>query len=104
MVLLERFSIRRGSGGAGAHRGGDGTLRRVRFLEPMTASILAGHRKVPPYGVRGGAPGAVGRNWVERADGSRVELGAQGKAELRSGEVFVVLTPGGGGFGSPGPD
>ncbi len=103
-VLLERFSIRRGSGGAGAHRGGDGTLRRVRFLEPMTASILAGHRKVPPYGVRGGAPGAVGRNWVERADGSRVELGAQGKAELRSGEVFVVLTPGGGGFGSPGPD
>ena len=100
-VLLERFAIRDGSGGVGRHRGGNGTIRRVRFLQTMTASILAGHRKVPPYGMLGGEPGAVGRNWVEREDGTVVELAAQGKAELHPGDVFVVHTPGGGGFGSP---
>jgi 5-oxoprolinase (ATP-hydrolysing) len=100
-VLLEQFAIRENSGGAGRRRGGNGTVRRVRFLQAMTASILAGHRKVPPYGMRGGEPGAVGRNWVEHEDGTRIELAAQGKAELRPGDVFVVLTPGGGGFGVP---
>ncbi|MEO8304674.1 MAG: hydantoinase B/oxoprolinase family protein [Betaproteobacteria bacterium] len=98
-VRLESYSIRRGSGGAGRHRGGDGSLRRVRFLEPMTAVMLANHRRVPPFGVAGGAPGAVGRNWVERADGSREEFGATFAVEMRSGDVFVVETPGGGGFG-----
>lgn len=100
-VLLEEFSIRRDSGGKGRHRGGDGTVRRVRFLEPMTASILAGHRRVPPFGAQGGEPGAVGRNWIERADGACEELGAQAEARVNTGDVFVIETPGGGGYGRP---
>ncbi len=88
-VRLESYAIRRGSGGAGRHRGGDGSERRVRFLEPMTAVMLANHRRVPPFGVAGGAPGAVGRNWVERADGSREEFGATCAVEMRAGDVFV---------------
>jgi 5-oxoprolinase (ATP-hydrolysing) len=98
-VLLESFSIRRGSGGRGAHRGGDGTIRRMRFREAMTAAILSGHRRVPPYGLAGGAPGAVGRNWVERTDGRREEFGATHTVEMRAGDVFVIETPGGGGYG-----
>jgi 5-oxoprolinase (ATP-hydrolysing) len=100
-VLLESFEIRRGSGGAGRWRGGDGVIRRIRFLEPMTAAILSGHRRVPPYGMAGGAPGAVGRNWVELADGTRTELGGADTAELAAGDVFVIETPGGGGYGAP---
>ncbi|KAA3628397.1 MAG: 5-oxoprolinase [Proteobacteria bacterium] len=100
-VMLESFAIRRGSGGAGRHRGGDGTVRRMRFLEPMTAAILAGHRRVPPYGLAGGKPGAVGRNRVERAGGAVEELGAQAEVELSSGDRFVIETPGGGGYGEP---
>ena len=68
-VRLESYAIRHGSGGAGRHRGGDGGVRRVRFLEPMTAVMLANHRRIAPFGVAGGLPGAVGRNWVERSDG-----------------------------------
>jgi 5-oxoprolinase (ATP-hydrolysing) len=98
-VRLEEFRIRRGSGGAGRHRGGDGSVRRVRFLEPMTAVMLANHRRVPPFGVAGGAPGEVGRNWVERVDGSREEFGATFKVEMDEGDVFVIHTPSGGGFG-----
>ena len=101
-VRLESFSIRRGSGGAGAHRGGDGAVRRVRFLEPMTAVMLANHRVVAPFGVAGGRAGAVGRNWVERSDGSREEFGATCQVEMNAGDVFVIETPGGGGYGSPG--
>src|SRR6185436_17046036 len=67
-VLLEDFSIRRGSGGTGRWRGGDGAIRRIRFLEPMPAAILAGHRVVPPYGMAGGEAGKVGGNYVHRAD------------------------------------
>ncbi len=100
-VRLESFAIRHGSGGAGAHRGGDGTVRRMRFLEAMTAVILANHRRVAPFGAQGGAPGAVGRNWVERVDGSRVDFGATHKVEMGAGDVFVIETPGGGGFGTP---
>jgi 5-oxoprolinase (ATP-hydrolysing) len=100
-VRLESFAIRRGSGGAGMHRGGDGAVRRLRFLQPMTAVILANHRRVAPFGVQGGAPGALGRNWVERADGQRVEFGATCAVEMGAGDVFVIETPGGGGFGSP---
>jgi 5-oxoprolinase (ATP-hydrolysing) len=99
-VLLESYEIRHGSGGAGRWRGGDGGTRRVRFLEPMTASILSGHRRIPPHGLAGGAAGECGRNWVERADGVRVELGGADKAEVGPGDVFVIQTPGGGGFGS----
>jgi 5-oxoprolinase (ATP-hydrolysing) len=101
-VMLESFEIRRGSGGDGKWRGGDGALRRLRFLEAMTAAILSGHRRIPPYGMAGGEPGKVGRNWVERADGSTLLLAGADKAELVPGEVFVIETPGGGGYGAPG--
>jgi 5-oxoprolinase (ATP-hydrolysing) len=100
-VRLEAFRIRRGSGGGGRHRGGDGGERRVRFLEAMTAVMLANRRRVAPFGVAGGRPGAVGRNWVERADGSREEFGATCRVEMQPGDVFVIQTPGGGGFGAP---
>jgi len=100
-VRLESFAVRRGSGGAGAHRGGDGTVRRVRFLEPMTAVILANHRRIAPFGAQGGAAGAVGRNWVERADGRREDFGATHKVDMGAGDVFVIETPGGGGYGAP---
>ncbi len=98
-VLLESFSVRPGSGGKGRHRGGDGTVRRLRFLETMTASILSSHRSVAPFGLAGGAPGAVGRNTVERTDGRIEELPHAATSELRPGDVFVIETPGGGGYG-----
>jgi len=98
-VLLEEFSIRPGSGGAGAHHGGNGGLRRIRFLEDMTAGILANRRSVPPFGLDDGAPGGLGRNWVEREDGRIEMLGATGSAQMAPGDVFVIETPGGGGFG-----
>ncbi len=100
-VRLETFAIRRGSGGAGAQRGGDGSIRRIRFLEPMTTVVVASRRTVPPFGLGGGAPGAPGRQWVERADGSRHEMTGTDRAELRPGDAFVIETPGGGGYGPP---
>jgi 5-oxoprolinase (ATP-hydrolysing) len=100
-VQLELFGIRRGSGGAGRWHGGDGAVRRVRFLEPMTAVIVSSRRNVAPFGLDGGADGAVGRQWVERADGSRQILTGTDSAELRPGDVFVIETPGGGGYGRP---
>jgi 5-oxoprolinase (ATP-hydrolysing) len=98
-VLLESFEIRTGSGGGGRHHGGDGVRRRTRFLEAMEAVILANHRIVPPYGMAGGGEGAVGRNWVERTDGSVEELTATDLRQMAPGDVFVIETPGGGGFG-----
>jgi len=98
-VRLDEFRIRRGSGGPGRHHGGDGAVRRVRFLEAMTAVMLANHRRVAPFGMAGGAPGALGRNWVERVDGSREDFGATFAVEMQPGDVFVIETPGGGGFG-----
>ncbi len=100
-VLLEEFSIRRGSGGAGAHRGGDGAVRRIRFRAAMSANILANRRRVPPFGLAGGAPGAAGVNRVERADGRVEVLGATAAVEMQPGDVFVIKTPGGGGYGKP---
>ena len=99
-VRLESFSIRHGSGGAGRHRGGDGTVRRVRFLEPMTAVMLANHRRVAPFGVAGGEAGACGTNRVERSDGRREDYGATFRVEMGAGDVFVIETPGGGGYGT----
>ncbi|WP_250460927.1 hydantoinase B/oxoprolinase family protein [Microbulbifer litoralis] len=99
-VLLEAFSVRRGSGGAGKHKGGDGARRRLRFLQPMTASILASHRKLPPFGLNGGEPGALGRNWVERAGGGREELDGRAEVQMEVGDVFAIETPGGGGYGA----
>jgi 5-oxoprolinase (ATP-hydrolysing) len=102
-VLLESHRIRRGSGGEGQWRGGDGTIRRIRFFEPMTAAILASHRVVPPFGTAGGGPGQCGRNWVERADGTREESkSGRWAVEMNAGDVFVVQTPTGGGFGPAG--
>ena len=100
-VVLERFEIRRGSGGAGRHRGGDGSLRRIKFLEPMTAAIVSGHRKVPPYGMAGGSPGACGRTWIERCDGTIFELASCDEIEMMPGDIFVIQTPSGGGYGEP---
>src|SRR4051794_14026835 len=100
-VRLEEFSIRRGSGGAGKWRGGDGAVRRIRFMEPMTAVIVASRRNVPPFGLESGADGAAGRQWVERGDGSREVLSGTDIAELSRGDVFAIETPGGGGYGSP---
>jgi 5-oxoprolinase (ATP-hydrolysing) len=97
---LESYAIRAGSGGAGRWRGGDGGVRRVRFLEPMTASILSNGRSVPSFGMAGGAPGALGVNRIERSDGSSQTLGHIGSAEMAAGDVFVIETPGGGGYGS----
>jgi 5-oxoprolinase (ATP-hydrolysing) len=98
-VRIDAHEIRKGSGGAGRWHGGNGATRRVRFLEPMTAAILSGHRRVPPYGMAGGASGDVGRNWVERADGSRTDLGYADETQMGTGDVFVIETPGGGGYG-----
>ncbi|WP_237477554.1 hydantoinase B/oxoprolinase family protein [Lichenibacterium dinghuense] len=99
-VRLEEFSIRRGSGGAGRHRGGDGARRRIRFLEPMTAVVVASRRTVAPFGLDGGADGAPGRQWVERADGTVQPMGGSDAAELAAGDVLVLETPGGGGYGA----
>jgi 5-oxoprolinase (ATP-hydrolysing) len=98
-VEVERFEVRRGSGGEGRHRGGDGVIRRIRFTEAMTAGILAGRRSIAPFGLEGGGDGLCGANYVERADGSIERFGATGKVEMRPGDVFVIETPGGGGFG-----
>ncbi|MEU9449618.1 hydantoinase B/oxoprolinase family protein [Streptomyces sp. NPDC048277] len=103
-VRLDEFAVRRGSGGAGRWHGGDGAVRRIRFLEPMTVSTLSQHRRVPPYGMAGGAPGALGANRVERADGTAVELGGSDAADVGPDDVLVVETPGGGGYGRPSPD
>ncbi len=101
-VRLDSYEIRAGSGGRGRWRGGDGGVRRIRFLEPMTASILSNGRKVGAFGMAGGEAGAVGENYIERADGRREALAYIGQAEVGLDDVMVVCTPGGGGYGSPG--
>jgi 5-oxoprolinase (ATP-hydrolysing) len=102
-VLVESFQVRKGSGGAGRWRGGDGVIRRIRFREHMTASLLANRRRVPPFGLDGGAPAAVGTARVERATGEVVALGPTAEIEVDAGDVFVIETPGGGGFGKARP-
>ncbi len=99
-VRLDSYEIRQGSGGAGRCRGGDGGVRRIRFLEPMTASILSNGRRTGAFGMAGGEPGAVGENRVERADGRVEHLGHSGQAEMQPDDVMVILTPGGGGYGA----
>jgi 5-oxoprolinase (ATP-hydrolysing) len=100
-VRLERYVIRRGSGGAGRWRGGDGGRREIRFGEPMTVTTLTGHRRVPPYGMAGGSPGALGRHWIERADGTVVAMAGCDSVAVGTGDLFVLETPGGGGYGPP---
>jgi len=101
-VVLDSHRINRGSGGRGRHRGGDGTIRKVRFLEPMGAALLAGHRQVAPFGLHSGEPGALGRQWGERADGRVDELPGCARTEVAAGDVFVIQTPAGGGYGRAG--
>lgn len=98
-VILNSFEIRRGSGGNGKYRGGDGVVRKVQFLEPMMANIISGHRKVAPYGLNGGGEGKVGHNYVEHDDGGITELSGTDCINLQSGDVVTIETPGGGGFG-----
>jgi len=100
-VLLESFAIRANSGGSGSHRGGNGVVRRVRFREAMTAGILSGRRVISPCGLNGGETGKVGRNYVERVDGKVEELGSTATVEMQPGDVFVIETPGGGGYNFP---
>jgi 5-oxoprolinase (ATP-hydrolysing) len=98
-VLLESFAIRPNSGGQGRYGGGNGVIRRLQFLEKMTAGILANHRLVAPFGLFGGEDGHVGRNYLERADGTVEEIASQSVVEVNIGDVFVIETPGGGGYG-----
>ncbi|WP_133486159.1 hydantoinase B/oxoprolinase family protein [Aliiroseovarius marinus] len=100
-VRLEAFTLRAGSGGAGQWRGGDGVVRRLRFLEPVTVTTLSSHRVVPPFGGDGGAPGQVGVNTAEKADGSRIPMPGNGEVALDPGDLFEMCTPGGGGWGKP---
>lgn len=101
-VLLESFGVREDGGGTGRWHGGSGAERRIRFLEPVTVALLSGHRRVPPYGMAGGGPGALGEQYVERADGRTVTpLEGCDTAALDTGDVLVLRTPGGGGYGRP---
>jgi 5-oxoprolinase (ATP-hydrolysing) len=100
-VRLESYEIRSGSGGSGRWPGGNGGRRRLRFLEPVTVTVLSGHRRVPPYGMAGGKPGALGRQWIEHPDGSVTGIGGCDSVAVGAGDVLVMETPGGGGYGSP---
>ncbi|MFF0296183.1 hydantoinase B/oxoprolinase family protein [Kitasatospora sp. NPDC004614] len=102
-VLLDEFAVRSGSGGTGRHRGGDGVVRRIRFREPMTVSVLSSHRRVPPYGMAGGAPGALGSNRLLRRDGTVEPLAGFETVHAEPDDVLEVETPGGGGYGEPQP-
>ena len=99
-VRVEEFSIRRGSGGTGKHSGGCGITRRLRFLEKMTVTVLTSHRKTVPFGAAGGAAGQPGQNLVQRSDGTIVNLSGNDEAAMAAGDVFIMHTPGGGGFGA----
>ena len=101
-VLVERFALRHGSGGAGQHKGGDGIERQIRFCEAMQASILSNRRRTVPFGLKGGQDGQAGRNFVIRRDGSVVDLGSCADVAVEPGDIFVIQTPGGGGYGAPG--
>ena len=98
-VRLDEFSIRKGSGGGGKFQGGDGIIRRLRFLEPTTVTVLSSHRKVPPHGAKGGSSGQIGENSILRADGEKEVLDGNDEAEMMFNDVFVLKSPGGGGFG-----
>jgi N-methylhydantoinase B/oxoprolinase/acetone carboxylase alpha subunit len=99
-VRVEEFSIRKNSGGGGARRGGDGVVRKIRFLAPMTATIVSSRRTVPPFGLNGGEPGATGRQYLVRADGTLEMLAGCAGENMQPGDMFLIETPGGGGFGA----
>lgn len=99
-ILVEEFSIRRKSGGAGKFSGGNGAIRKMRFLEPMTVTLLTSHRETDPYGLNGGKPGKKGRNYAILTSGKHIELKGNDETELSPGDAIVIETPGGGGFGT----
>jgi N-methylhydantoinase B len=103
-VRVNHFGIRSNSGGKGQYPGGNGVIRQVEFLEAMTASILSSHRVIPPFGLNGGGAAQVGRNWVRRQDGRVEDLGGTAIVEVQPGDVFIIETPGGGGYGLPAPE
>ena len=102
-VLVESYRIRPGSGGQGRWHGGHGGTRRLRFTEPMTVSTLTGHRRVPAFGLAGGEPGALGRHWIEHPGGAVTAMRGCDTVQVEPGDVFVIETPGGGGYGPPQP-
>lgn len=99
-VVLESFAIRPNSGGKGYYHGGNGTIRRLRFQEQMTAGILSNRRVIPPFGLQGGEAGKVGKNYVERSNGIVDKLGSTATVKMNNGDVFIIETPGGGGYGN----
>jgi 5-oxoprolinase (ATP-hydrolysing) len=99
-VRLHRFALRRGSGGPGRWRGGDGLVREIEFLAPLKLSILSQHRKTGPYGMAGGGEGATGRQTLVAANGARRRLAGIDGCEVAAGDRLVLETPGGGGFGT----
>ena len=99
-VRLEEYSIRKNSGGKGKYNGGNGVTRKLRFLEPMTVTTLCSHRRVKPFGVDGGEPGQCGKEWLEKEDGGFIKLEGNDSCEVKVDDLFVMETPGGGGFGS----
>ena len=98
-VRLEEFSIRKNSGGKGKFNGGDGATRKLRFLEKMIVTTLCSHRKVPPFGVKGGKPGECGKEWLERKDGTIKKLEGNDSCNVENGDLFIMQTPSGGGYG-----
>jgi 5-oxoprolinase (ATP-hydrolysing) len=102
-VRVYSHEIRSGSGGSGRWPGGNGGRRRIRFLEPMTVTMLSGHRRMPTYGMAGGLPGALGRHWIEHPDGSVTSMRGCDSTTVAAGDMLVLETPGGGGYGSSGP-
>ena len=99
-VVVDEFSIRRGSGGRGQWSGGDGICRQIRFLETMECSILSGHRVVRPFGMRGGEPGEIGVNIIMRSDGQQENIGGNAQRSVQPGDAVVIKSPTAGGFGS----
>jgi len=99
-VRIESFTILPDTGGAGLHSGGDGVKRTLRFLEAMSTTMLTSHRVVPPFGLAGGEPGKCGRNYIVRSNGAVESLRGNDEASLEPGDILVIETPGGGGFGS----
>jgi 5-oxoprolinase (ATP-hydrolysing) len=102
-VIVREFAVRRNSGGGGRFSGGDGVVRRIEFRRSMQAAILSNNRRVPPFGMNGGDPGAPGRNYIIRNSGKREELAGVAETVVEPGDVLVIETPGGGGFGTAGP-
>ncbi|MCH7500200.1 MAG: hydantoinase B/oxoprolinase family protein, partial [Nitrospinae bacterium] len=99
-VLLREFSIRKGSGGKGKYRGGDGLVREIEFLKPLNVAILSERRVYAPYGLEGGEPGALGENWFIKKDGTSLNLGGKNEISVHPGDRIRILTPGGGGYGT----